>query len=161
MLFAYDINLIDQTSEGLGWKLDRWREELESKGFRINHSKTKYLACNFGLESRERSNSMEIEGMNIPECEASIIQKNGAFGEDVTHMIKVGWMRMMSRFLCDRRMSTRLTGNCYKIILFLPALLYGSEYWTTMEQHTHKMTVAKMCMLRWMCGKICKDKIKN
>ena len=40
-------------------------------------------------------------------------------------------------------------------------MLYDLENWTTTGQHTHKMTVAKMRMLRWMCGKTYKDKIMN
>ena len=51
MFFADDIVLIDETSEGLGRKSDRWWEELECKGLRIILSKTEYLACMFGLES--------------------------------------------------------------------------------------------------------------
>ena len=167
MLFADDIVLIDETSEGLGQKLDRWREALESKGFRISRSKTEYLVCNFGCESRGRSNAIEIEGVEVPECEAfrylgSIIQKNGAIGEDVDHRIKAGWLkwRMTSGVLCDRRMPARLKGKCYKTIV-RPAMLYGSECWATTGQHTHRMAVAEMRMLRWMCGKTRKDKIRN
>ena len=41
---------------------------------------------------------MEIKGVKVPECKAfryleSIIQKNGAIGEDVDHRIKAGWMK--------------------------------------------------------------------
>ena len=86
MLFANDIVLIDETREGLGRKLDRWREALESRGFRIIHSKTEFLTCDFGLDSGERGSSIEIEGVRVPECEVFcylgfIIQKNGAIRE--------------------------------------------------------------------------------
>ena len=116
-----DIVLIDETSESLGRKLDMWQEELKSKGFRISCLKTEYLVCNFGLESRDKDNSMEIEGVKVQECEAfrylgSIIQKNVVIGEDVDHMIKNSWRkwRMMLGVLCDRRMPVRLKGKCYK-----------------------------------------------
>ena len=66
----------------------------------------------------------EIEGVKVPKCEAfcylgSILQKNGAIGDDVDHRIKVGltkWM-MTSGILCDRRMPARLKGKCYKTIV--------------------------------------------
>ena len=36
MLFADDIVLIDETREGVNTKLERWRETLEAKGFRLS-----------------------------------------------------------------------------------------------------------------------------
>lgn len=29
------------------------------------------------------------------------------------------------------------------------------------KEHTNKISIAEMCMLRWMYGKTCKDKIRN
>lgn len=40
-------------------------------------------------------------------------------------------------------------------------MFHGSEYWTTAELHMHKMTVADMRMLRCMCDKMRKNKIRN
>ena len=40
-------------------------------------------------------------------------------------------------------------------------MLYGSECWTLKRQHKHKMKVAEMRMLRWMCGHTIKDMIHN
>ena len=52
MLFADDIVLMDKTREGVNTKLERWREELEFKGFRISKAKTEYMECIFS-SSRE------------------------------------------------------------------------------------------------------------
>ena len=41
------------------------------------------------------------------------------------------------------------------------SLLYGTECWTIKKQHTHKISVAEMRMLRWMCGKTRINKIRN
>ena len=38
---------------------------------------------------------------------------------------------------------------------------YGVECQAIKKQHIHKMDVAKMRILRWMSGKIKKDKIRN
>ena len=51
MLFADDILLVDKTREGVEDKLELWRLTLESKGFRLNRSKTKYMECNFRKNS--------------------------------------------------------------------------------------------------------------
>ena len=39
-------------------------------GFKISRSKTKYLVCNFNIESQGKGNSIEIEGLEVQQCEA-------------------------------------------------------------------------------------------
>jgi len=51
MLFANDIVLINETRDGLKDKLEKWRNTLESRGFRLSRLKTEYLRCGFsGVE---------------------------------------------------------------------------------------------------------------
>lgn len=40
-------------------------------------------------------------------------------------------------------------------------MIYGSERWATTGLHMHKMAVADMQMLRWMCVKMRNDRIMN
>jgi len=47
MLFADDIELIDETRDGLNDKLEKQRHTLESRGFRLSRSETEYLRCEF------------------------------------------------------------------------------------------------------------------
>ena len=42
-----------------------------------------------------------------------------------------------------------------------PAMMYVSECWATKKQHVDKMSAAEMTMLRWMCGKTRKDRVRN
>ena len=42
-----------------------------------------------------------------------------------------------------------------------PFLLYGTECWANKKQHTQKISVAEMRMLRWMCAKTRMDKVRN
>ena len=51
MLFANDIILIDESKEGVNTKLERWRDTLEVKGFRLSRSKTEYLYCRFSANN--------------------------------------------------------------------------------------------------------------
>ena len=67
---------------------------------------------------------------------------------------------MTSGVLCDKRMPIKLKAKCYKTIV-RPTMLHGTECWATNREHTHKMSVTEMRMLRWMCGKTRKDKIRN
>ncbi|XP_019230933.1 PREDICTED: uncharacterized protein LOC109211809 [Nicotiana attenuata] len=45
MLFANDIVLIDETRGGVNERLEVWKQTLESKGFKLNRTKTEYLEC--------------------------------------------------------------------------------------------------------------------
>ncbi|KAM2969624.1 hypothetical protein FF2_016698 [Malus domestica] len=75
---------------------------------------------------------------------------------------EAGWMKWKSAsgVLCDRRMPLKLKGKFYRTAI-RPAMLYGTECWAVKHQHVHKMGVAEMRMLRWMCGHTRKDKIRN
>jgi hypothetical protein len=47
MLFADDIVLVDESREGVNRKLELWCQTLESKGFIISRTKTKYMICDW------------------------------------------------------------------------------------------------------------------
>ena len=42
-----------------------------------------------------------------------------------------------------------------------PPMFYGTKCLTFKKQHVSKMNVVEMRMLRWMCGKTKRDKIRN
>jgi len=42
MLFADDIVLIDEYTEGVSTKLELWRDTLKGKGFKLSRTKTEY-----------------------------------------------------------------------------------------------------------------------
>jgi len=69
MLFADDIVLIDETTEGLNTKLERWRDALEAKGFKLSKSKTEYLYCHFNVGEGDVENEVTIGGLIIPKVE--------------------------------------------------------------------------------------------
>ena len=90
-----------------------------------------------------------------------MIQKDGKIHENVTHRIKVGWLkwRNASRVLCDGKIPLKMKGKFYMIAI-RSALLYGSECWAVKYQHEQKTSIVEMRMLRWMCSHTRKDKIK-
>ena len=102
MLFTDDIVLVDETREGVNRKLDRWRHILQSRGFRISRSKTKYLHYYFSGREDVRG-EVTIKGMQIPKVEkfkylGLIIYHEGDIDEDISHRIKVGWQKWKSDF---------------------------------------------------------------
>jgi hypothetical protein len=80
--------------------------------------------------------------------------------EDLSHRIKAGWLkwRQASGVLCDPRVPLKLKGKFYRTVI-RPALLYGAECWPTKRRHVQQLNVAEMCMLRWICGNIRRDRV--
>jgi hypothetical protein len=81
--------------------------DLESKGFRISRTKTKYMRCDFGTTISE-DGDVSLGGQVAPKKESfhylgSMLQRDGDIDEDVSHRIKAGWMKwhQASRVLCD------------------------------------------------------------
>ena len=57
-------------------------------------------------------------------------------------------------------MPLTLKGKFYRTSI-RPILLYGTECLAHKKQHIQKMSITEMRMLRWMCGKTRKDKVRN
>lgn len=51
--------------------------------------------------------------------------------------------------LCDCRLSFTLKGIFYRMIIRL-VMMYRSEWWVDKKQHTQRMDVDEMRMLRWL-----------
>ncbi|XP_070014932.1 secreted RxLR effector protein 78-like [Nicotiana sylvestris] len=66
MLFADDIVLIDESRTGVNVRLEVWRQTLESKGFKLSRTKTKYLECILSTEPGEVGVDVRPESQVIP-----------------------------------------------------------------------------------------------
>jgi hypothetical protein len=42
-----------------------------------------------------------------------------------------------------------------------PAMVYGAEYWPTKRRHVQQLSVAEICLLRWICGHTRRDQVRN
>ncbi|GJZ56632.1 hypothetical protein Tco_0611825 [Tanacetum coccineum] len=69
MIFADDIVLVSESTEGLNDKLENWREALEANGLRI-------------LQPKESFRYLR-----------SMLHKSGRIDEDVAHRIKAAWLK--------------------------------------------------------------------
>ncbi|XP_070036590.1 uncharacterized protein [Nicotiana tomentosiformis] len=95
MLFADDIVFIDETRRAVNARLEVWRQALESKGFKLNRTKTEYLECKFSVGAHESHVDLKLYIQVIPKKGSfkylgSIIQGNGEIDEVITHRIGVG-----------------------------------------------------------------------
>jgi hypothetical protein len=91
-----------------------------------------------------------------------MLQKNGDIDEDVSHRIKVDWLKwhQVSSVLCDPRVPLKLKGKFYKTVI-RPTMSYGAECWPTKRRYVQQLSVAEMRMLRWICGHIRRDRVRN
>jgi hypothetical protein len=140
MLFADDVVLVDESRTGVDQKLELWRRILEAKCFRLSRSKTEYMKYDFSATTQEEGN-VRLDGQVIPKKDifrylGSMLQKNGDIDDDVSHRIKVSWLkwRQVSTVLCDPRVSLKLKGKFYRSAI-RSAMLYGAEYWPTKRRH--------------------------
>ena len=76
--------------------------------------------------------------------------------------VQAGWVkwRSASGVLHDRRIPLKLKEKFYKTAIRLP-ILYETGCWAILKQHVNKLSVTEMSMLRWICGKTLKDRIRN
>jgi hypothetical protein len=147
---------------GVDQKLELWRWTLEAKGFWLSRSKMEYMKCDFRSTTQEEGD-VRLDGQVVPKKDTfrylwSMLQKNGDIDEDVSHRIKVGWLKwhQASSVLCYPRVPLKLKGKFYRIVIW-PALLYGEECWPTKRRHVQQLRVAEIHMLRWICGHTRRD----
>jgi len=62
--------------------------------------------------------------------------------------------------LCDKRMPVQLKGKVCRTVVG-PAILYGSECWPIKNTQVQRLMVAAMRMIRWMCGYMRMNRIRN
>lgn len=73
MLFADDVVLVGESLEDVNYRLEEWREALESKGLKISRSKTVYTEFNFHLgvqRVNQNKHVMNIAGEIVNEVDS-------------------------------------------------------------------------------------------
>jgi hypothetical protein len=161
-----DVVMVDESRTGVDQKFELWRRTLETKDFRLSWSKIEYMKCDFNATTQEEGD-VRLDGHVVPKKDTFrylrlMLRKDGDIDEDVSHRIKVGCLKwhQASSVLCDPRASLKLKGKFYRTAI-RPAMLYGAECWPTKRRHVQQLSVAEMCMLRWICGNTRRDRVWN
>jgi hypothetical protein len=78
-----------------------------------------------------------------------MLQKDGDINEDVSHKIKVDWLKWHQTFgvLCDRKVPQKLKVKFYRTVIW-PVILYRAECWSTKKWHVQEPSIAEMRILR-------------
>ena len=110
---------------------------------------------------------MSLEGQVVPKKNSfrylgSMLQRDGDIDADVSHRIKAGQIKWQqaSSILYDKWVPQKLKGKFYRTAI-RPAMLYGAECWPTKIRHVQQLSVAEMCMLRWIYGHTRMDRVRN
>jgi hypothetical protein len=139
---------------------------LEAKGFRLSRSKKEYMKCDFSATTQEegdvRLNGQVVSKKDTFRYLGSMLQKDRDIDEDLSYRIKAGWLKwcQASGVLCDPRVPLKLKGKFYRTVI-RPVMLYGAERWPTKRRHAQQLSIAEMCMLRWICGNTRRDRVRN
>ena len=120
----------------------------------------------------ELSETRQVNGLHIDGDEYEIVDKlcylgdmlsqEGGCEHAILKRIQTGWLkfRELSGLLIGKGMSLKSKGIIYTTCI-RPAMLYGSETWTTKVEDIRKMQRSKMRMLRLMTGVSLSDRKSN
>ena len=112
--------------------------------------------CNGELCETRQVNGLHIDGHEYEVVDKScylgdMLSQEGCYEHAILKRIQTGWLkfRELSGLLIGKGMSVKSKGIIYTTCI-RPAMLYGSETWSTKVEDIRKMLRSEMGMLRWM-----------
>ncbi|KAK2917518.1 hypothetical protein Q8A73_004265 [Channa argus] len=163
MMFADDIVICSESREQVEENLERWRSALENRGMKLSRSKTEYMCVN----ERDPGGTVRLQGAEVKKVQdfkylGSTVQSNGECGKEVKRRVQAGWngWRKVSGVLCDKRVSARMKGKVFKMVV-RPAMLFGLETMALKKRQEAELEVAELKMLRFSLGVTRMDRIRN
>src|ERR1700733_2360735 len=164
MLYADDLIIADRTTTGAQTRFTEWQKELESKGLKVNTSKTETMVCS---KTEEALVIVDREGNTLKQVEdfkylGSVMHNTGGCEQDVKNKIKSAWQkwRDLTGVICDPKITVALKGKIYKTMI-RPVMMYGAEAWTLRRKEEKLLERTEMRMLRWILGITLKDMQRN
>ncbi|KAD2392888.1 hypothetical protein E3N88_39865 [Mikania micrantha] len=115
-----------------------------------------------GLREQRLAHQQEVPKTTKFKYLGSFVQSDEDIDSDVAHRVQAGWnkWRAATTILCDKRFLEKLKGKFYRVAV-RPAMMYGSDCRPIKKTQARKLESAEMRMLRWMCGHIRLDRIRN
>ena len=120
-----------------------------------------------GLVAVDDQKSVTMAGDEIEKVEkfsylGDVLSTDGEVRWAVIGRIRAGWKKFkeVAGVLLLKGLSLKLKGLLYKSCV-RSALSYGAECWATKAEDMRKMETTEMRMLRMMCGKTLKDRVRS
>ena len=164
MLYADDLIVADDSAMNLQARFLGWQKALESKGLKINASKTETMVC---AKTDEPLVIRDSTGKGLKQVQkfkylGSVVNATGGCEEDVKHRITAAWQKWkdLAGVVCDRKMPVWIKGKVYKTMI-RPVMIYGAEAWTLRKKEEELLERTEMRMLRWIMGVSLKDHRRN
>ena len=117
MLYADDLIIADITTTGAQTRFTEWQKELESKGLKVNTSKTETMVCS---KIEEALVIVDREGNTLKQVEdfkylGSVMHNTGGCEQDVKNRIKSAWQnwRDLTGVICDPKITVALKKKKY------------------------------------------------
>ncbi|MBN3290917.1 LIN1 transcriptase, partial [Polypterus senegalus] len=161
VMFADDIVICSDSREQVEETLERWRSALERRRMKVSRTTKTETTCINETEVSGMVRMQEVELVKVEELR-STVQSNRDCGREVKKRVQAGWSgwRRVSGVMCDRRVSARVKGKVYRMVV-RPAMLYGMETVELTRKQETELEVAKLKMLRFALGVTRMDRIRN
>jgi hypothetical protein len=120
-----------------------------------------------GLLVETSKESVTLAGDEIERVEkfcylGDVLSTEGGVQGAVVARIRAGWKKFkeVAKVLCMRGLSLKLKGVLYKSCV-RSVMSYGAECWAIKVDDVRKMETTEMRMLRMMCGKTLRDRVRS
>ncbi|PIO74625.1 hypothetical protein TELCIR_03365 [Teladorsagia circumcincta] len=148
-MFADDIVLIGNDPGILEASLKILKNVAQSIGLEIHKGKSKWMKNTFTREYCLRMESSVIEEVSSYIYLIQAITMDNDLSIEIGRRRRAGWVTFNKYrdVLTDRRLDARVKARVFNTHV-LPALMYGSETWSTIKEEERKLTSTQRAMER-------------
>ncbi|XP_068222597.1 uncharacterized protein [Palaemon carinicauda] len=135
--------ITSENEEDLQWRVVKWQETLERRGFKVNVDETETMVNS--KEGNDRLAIHENRGSIINQvgqftCLNSTISQEGGCKAEVEKRIKAAWGkgREVAEVVCDKKIQIKIKVKLYRIQT-RPVLIYGTGTWAQNEKRKQSL----------------------
>ena len=156
--YADDMEVLDGTKDGLQETADLLSHYAAYSGLKINSGKTKTMAISKQASQRPYTEvctlNTTVDDVGVEQVShftylGAVISADGTLDKDLDNRIgkASGAFNSLSRVWYNRNILTQTKIRIYRGVV-LTVLLYGSETWSTIKSHVHRVEVFHQRCLR-------------